>query len=266
MGEINITYLLQLAWHRIWALIMAAAVFAIAAMCYCEFLAVPQYSAVSSVIVTNGSILIENDKGTAGVANPNDVDGTVNGTDVSASLSLANTVVDIISSNNFYSEVADSLNKNAEFAKFGKNKYTYSLLAGMVKVSRRNSDTMSVDITVSSSNSDETVAVASAVAEYAKEYIIKYIPQSKTEVLDKARVANKTFPRTAIITIAAAVVGAALAFLMVFIIDSLNQTIRGEEEFIAKYDMPLLGSVPDFENVEVVGSYKIYKTKDGGYQ
>ena len=249
MGEITVMYLLDLLWKKLWIIVIVAAVLAIGAFGYCEFLATPIYSARSSIIVTNGNILFgqENEP-----SYDNQGEG-VNNTDISASLALANTVTDILKSNNFFDNAAEHLNQISDFDKYGE--FTYLRLAGMVSVSRRGSDTLAVDISVKSQQKEEAIDLTNAIAEYSKSYILKYIPQSKTEVMDIAFSVSRTYPQTSIITVAAGLVGAILAFLAVWAIDYLNQTVRSEEEFVAKYDIPLLGSVPDFENVEVVGSY-----------
>lgn len=254
MGEISVMHLLELLWKRLWVLVIAAAVFAVGAFAYCEFWTEPRYAASSAIIVTNGNIIVGQDD----QIHYDDVDGTVNNTDISASLSLANTVKDILSSDSFYDEVANTLNADENFAAYGK--YSYTRLAGMVSVARRNQNTLSIDITVRSGSIKEAQDVANAIADYSRTYILKYIPQSKTEVLDRARASSKVYPQTSLITAAGALIGAILAYVLVFIIDMLNQTIRGEEEFAGKYDIPLLGSVPDFENVEVIGSYKRYQS------
>ena len=51
-------------------------------------------------------------------------------------------------------------------------------------------------------------------------------------------------------------------YLIVFIFDALNQTIRGEEEFAVKFDIPIIGLVPDFTDTEIIDSYY---SKRGGY-
>ena len=51
---------------------------------------------------------------------------------------------------------------------------------------------------------------------------------------------------------------------MLFVIESLNRAIRGEEDFTNNFDVPLLGSVPDFENAELGSAYR-KKRGRGGY-
>ena len=57
--------------------------------------------------------------------------------------------------------------------------------------------------------------------------------------------------------------GAAITFVVLFVIESMNRSVKGEEDFTNTFDVPLLGAVPDFENVDN-GSYRKTKSR-GGY-
>lgn len=249
MNEISIMYLLKLAWHRIWALILATAVFAGAAFAYCEFLATPRYTATAKVIVTNGSII------TNAIQSDGTIKGSssVSGTDISASLNLANTVKDILITSDIFKQLSESVN----------NKYTYRQLRSMANVSRGGDDTLIVNVSFTASNSKEAIGLVNSFVALAPDYITKYIPNSVAMVADTADSAAEVFPRTIITTAAAGLVGAVLAFAIVFIIDSMDHAIDGEEDFTNRYDVPLLGTVPDFENTVVI-SNNYYKK--GGYQ
>lgn len=241
MNDISLMYLLQLAWRRIWALVIALVFFATCAFCFCKFLATPSYMATASVLVTNGGT-ITNEIATASES--------VNGTDITASLSLANTIVDILKTSDIYKQLAGKINVD----------YTYQELINKVSVTRRNENTLFVDIKFKASTENEAILLANTFASLAPEYITKYIPYSNAMTASTADKADKVYPRTAVTTAVAGLVGAALAFVVVLIIDSFDQAIKGEEDFTSNYDIPLLGSVPDFENTAVMG----YSTK-GGY-
>lgn len=249
MNDITITYLLKLAWHRIWALILALVVFAAAAFAYCEFLATPRYNATAKVIVTNGSII------TSAIQSDGTIKGSssVSGTDISASLNLANTVKDILTTSDIFKQLSDSID----------NKYTYKELRHMATVARGGDDTLIVNVSFTASNDKEAIKLVNAFVALAPDYITKFIPNSVAMVADTADTATETFPRTMITTAVVGVVGAVLAFAAVFVIDSMDHAIDGEEDFANRYDVPLLGSVPDFGNTVVI-SNNYYKK--GGYQ
>lgn len=241
---INIMDLLLLAWRRIWILILAAVIFAGATFGYCKLLLTPRYSATASLLVTNGAVTTSYDETT----------GKVAGSDIQASLILSQTVVDILNTPDLYKEVANQLGKD----------YDYLTLKGRTSVARRSEESLFVDITYSSTDPKEAMRVANKITETACQYIPKkFIESSKADVASTAIKAVKTYPRTAMATGVAGIIGAVAAFGVVFIIESTNRAIKGEEDFTNNFDVPLLGSVPDFENAESSG-YRKSRGK-GGY-
>lgn len=225
MKELSLINLLELAWKRIWILVCAAVVCAAGAFSYCHFFAVPRYSATASVMVTNGAI-IDNNVGYE----------KVQATDISASLALSNTVVDILSTPDVFKELATELGN-----------YTYRELMGMTSVARKNEDTLFINIDVITSSPEESVRVVNAFANIAPDYINEFVPYSNVKVSAEAFSASKVFPNTIKLTIMAAIVGAVLAYGIFFIAEGLNRTVNSENDFVAEFKIPLLGTVPDFE-------------------
>ncbi len=243
MGDISLVYLIQLAWKRIWALITAMVLFAVGAFCYCQFAAKPRYTATASILVTNGAIVTQynNDQTSS--------KDFVSGTDISASLYLANTIIDILKTPDIYTELANSLGGS----------YTYDRLQGMITVNRRDTNTLFIDITAKTGDGEEAKKIANEFAKTSCNYVVEYIPYAKAKVASSAMKFSKVYPRTMTTTAISGVVGVVVAFVIAFIADSLNQSIRGEDEFISKYNIPLLGSIPDFENDDIVGTYQTRK-------
>lgn len=240
---INIMDLVMLAWRRLWIIALAAIVFAVAVFSYCKFFLTPSYSATASILVTNGAVTTSYE----------DTTGKIASSDISASLYLAYTVVDILNTPDIYKEVADQLGKD----------YTYQGLMGSSSVARRSEDTLFIDVTFSSTDPKEAMRIANKFVEISCEYIPEFIPSARARVASTAIKAGKTYPRTTMATFAAGLVGGVLAFVVLFVIESTNRSIKGEEDFTNTFDVPLLGAVPDFENVEA-GGYRKSKLR-GGY-
>lgn len=248
MNEITVMSLLKLAWRRIWAIILAAVIFAATAFSYCKFFATPKYMATASVLVTNGTIM-------ADTLQENNYDSDrVSGTDISASLSLANTIVDILTTSDIFKSLSDEID----------NRYSYKELRSMASVSRKSDYTLFVNVSFTASSQSEAIMLVNKFVELSPDYIVEYIPLSKAMVAATADSATVVFPKTAITTVVAGLVGALIAFGIAFMIESMDHAINGEEDFVSKYDISLLGSVPDFENTVLTGSSTYYKK--GGYQ
>ncbi|MBQ2315783.1 MAG: hypothetical protein II372_00595 [Clostridia bacterium] len=228
--EINIADLFWLAWRRLWIIILAALICAGLALTYCEFIAEPSYKATASVLVTNGAIAGEIEATGDKVA----------ATDVSASLYLADTITDILKTPDVYMQLSHELGGD----------YTYVNLMESFTISRRSDDSLFVDLEFVSGDPMQTMHVANTFAEIACQYVPEVIPYAYARVTATASKSTLAFPQTTTTTVIAALLGAVLAYAIAFVVEYTNSTLKGEEEFINKYNVPLLGSVPDFENAD----------------
>ncbi len=238
---INIMDLVMLAWRYIWIIILTAVVFAAGAFGYCKIFLTPAYSATASIIATNGAVTVYSDK------------STVSASDLSASLYLKETVIDILKTPDIYKDLENELGKG----------YSFQNLMGRTSVVGRGENTLFIDVTFSSTDPKEAMRVVNKFVEISCEYIPEYIPHSNAKVASTAIKATKTYPRTMMTTGVAGVIGAVVAYIVLFIIESTNRAIKGEEDFTSSFDVPLLGAVPDFENAES-GGYRKKKGR-GGY-
>lgn len=239
---INIMDLVMLAWRKLWILVIATVVCAVAVFGYCKFFLTPSYSATSSILVTNGAVITSYEETT----------DKISGSDISASLYLADTVVDILNTPDIYIELADTLGED-----------DFQSLRGGFSVARRSENTLFIDITYSSTDAVKAKETANIFADVACDYIPSFIPSARANVASTATGASQTYPRTTMTTAVVGILGAAVTYVVLFIIESMNRSIKGEEDFANSFDVPLLGAVPDFENVET-GGYRKYKSR-GGY-
>ena len=240
---INIMDLVLVGLRHIWVIILAAVVFAGATFGYCEFLLTPTYTAKAAILVTNGAVTTSYEETT----------DKVSGSDIQASLILSNTIVDILRTDNVYKKLEMNLGEGHDFR----------VLKNGTSVARRNEDTLFIDVSFSSTDPKEAMRIVNKFVDVACEYIPEFIPSARANVASTATSAGQTYPRTMMTTGVVGVFGAAAAYILMFIIESLNRSIKGEEDFTNSFDVPLLGSVPDFENAES-GGYRKSRGK-GGY-
>ena len=235
MKEISIMYILNLALRRLWALILAAVVFAGAAFGYCKFLATPRYSATASILVTNGAILVQN--GT-------EEDETVNSTDISASISLIETVSDILKTPEIFKSLSNKID----------NRHSYSALKNMISIAARSNRSLFIDITFTATSREEAIELVNKFVALSPEYISDFIPYSYVAVTSTADGASLVYPRTTALMAVAALAGAFFAFVVAFVIDSFDHAILGENDITSRFDIPIIGTVPDFESVGVLST------------
>lgn len=240
MDGINVLSLLQLAYKKLWALILVFAVFASAAYAYCLIFASPRYRATASIIVTNGAII-------SGESSNNR--GTISGTDVSASISLSETVMDILKTSEIYKQTAKEIG----------NKYSHRALMGMVSIARHSEESMLIDISFTASNREDAILLSNIFSSRSCEYVQKFIPDSKVSVTQEAEGASKIEPNKIYTAGLYGLAGAALLYIVFVILQVTNKIIQSGEEVSEKYDIPILGQIPDFDTAESAYAKRKYK-------
>ncbi len=255
MKELSITYLLQLALRR-WIILLAAMLAcAAAAFGYCRFIATPSYSASTSLMVTNGGMLF-------GTGQENNTSGSVNN-EFAISINMMDTYVNYLRTAEPYMDLANRWETEFPEARH----YSGAQLRRMAHIGVREDRTFFLDITFSATNSQDAVRLAKRFAELAKEYLQDTFSNTEliqTDVLnDYTSVAVKTSPRTRLITMASALIGLILAYICIIFIDLSDHAITGEEGYMARFDIPLLGVVPYFDSDVAVNSR--YSNSKGGY-
>ena len=242
MQEISIFVLFKIARKRILALFWALLIAGGLAFAYCNFLVTPVYSASVSIIVTNGAVVSTDEAQTS---------QKVLGSDVQASLLLVDSIVDMLKTPDIYMYL--SKNKLS-------SKITYGTLMANTTVARRGEDTLFVDISYRNTDPKEAIKIANLFATASCDYIKDFIPNSKPKVVSKADKASLVAPRTLRTTVLVGVAAAFVLYCGFVLVELLNNTIKDEEDFSSRYSIPVLGTIPDFEEARKVSSYK-----KGGY-
>ncbi len=240
MNEITIEYLARLLVRRLLIVILAAAIFASAAFGYSYFLVEPIYKASSQIIVSNGAVIIEG----SGTYDPTDT-SKINGSDIQSSIYLAKVCESLLETQDFYKSLAEKLD----------NKYTYNQLNGYVSVSLNREDDLFLNISANHKSPEEAQKIANTMVNMAPDYLNEYMPTAKVMVTAVAEKAPKVYPKTISNTAIFFVIGAAVAYLIALFVDLNDKTIKGVGDFSECYNIPILGSVPNFENSDSQGGY-----------
>lgn len=248
MNEFSIYHIFRLIIKNFFIILLCAILFGVGAFCYCEFHLEERYASYGSVVVTNGGIFSENQN--------NQIAGSdkVNNSDIAASINLLTTVKDILSTNDIYKALSQELD----------GKYTYSQLKSFATVSKRDDYSLFIDVKFEMNNKNEVAKITNTFLALTPDYINEFIPNSKTTIVTTSDTASKTYPRTMSTTALAMFVGALLAFVAVYIISLFNTTIESEEEFKERYNIPVLGDIPDFTSAKS-GKYAKSYYKGGSY-
>lgn len=249
MNNISLVGLLKLALRYIYILIAVALVAAILAFSYCSFIAKPKYSSTGSIVVTNGAIITDSEVQTSTTTSAKKVSSS----DISASLQLSNTIIDILNTNDIYKELADDLG----------DKYTYTDLMGRASVKRRNEDTLFIDASFTADTPEEAQTLVNGFLKLVPDYILRFIPNSTAAVTTTADTAVKIYPQTSKTVFIAALAGALLSYAIIYILSIFNTTIKSEEDIKDNYNLTVLGSIPDFSSA-ASDKKKYYGYSKGG--
>jgi capsular polysaccharide biosynthesis protein len=240
VNNLSLYHLVRILTKNILVILLVSLVSGVAAFSYCQYFVEEKFAAIGSVLVTNGAILKE------------DKSNSVQSSDIAASINLLTTVEDILSTNDIYKRLAEELD----------GQYSYSELKRCATIGKRDDNSLFIDVRFQTSSKSETVKITNTFLELAPAYISKFIPHSATTAVTMADNAVKTAPRTTSATVSAMMVGAIICYAVVYLISLSNVTIENESDFKDRYDIPILGNIPDFSEVDSKNASK-YAYKRG---
>ncbi len=240
MKEIDLIKILKIVLEHIVPILLTGIIFAVMTFGYCTFFATPTYRTSATILVNNG-----------GFENSGPSGGSISGSDISASLYLITTCVDVLESDNIYKDLAAALD----------DKYSYYQLKSQFFVRSRSESSMLIDIYTLGSDPTEIKTLANTFLEIAPTFICNNIFNADVKILATADKAIKTGPRTALSSLIAFVLGVLACSAVFIIIHFSKNTIESEKDFKSRYEIPLLGCVPFFETKKTGGKYNGRKVK-----
>ncbi len=229
MKEFSLLDILRIVLKKIWLVLAVAVIFMTAALLYCNLLAVPMYSANSSIIISNGAL--------EHTTNTNKIQSA----DLATSLALTQPITDILDTKGMYTAVAEKTIYN----------YTADQLKGMFDLSFRE-DSIIIDVKITTTDPQHSVQLANTFVHLAPDYLSAKLPSAQLTINEEAERAVQVSPQTTLTAIGAFLLGAILIIVVLVIYNSLDQTIKGEESITSNYNVPILGMVPDFDNYQKV--------------
>ncbi len=229
--EIDLMKLLKLLWKRKWIIIVVTLLFGIAFYCYSRFMITPTYRAGILMYVNNNNLKEVSEN----TYNAN----YISAADISASIQLVNTYAAIIKSENFMKDVVAELGMDIN----------PSALKGMTSIGAVN-ETEVFQVVVTSPDPQLSADIANAIAKVAPTAIGEIVEGSSAKVVDYATVPKgKSAPNNAKNAAMGAVIGLVLSAIIILIIGLADRRIKEVTDFESWDDIPLLGSIPDFDDL-----------------
>ena len=234
MAEIDLNRLVSAVWYRIWIILLAAAVSAVAAFLVTYYLITPQYQSSAMFYVNNSSISVGDVSIEAGDINSVG-DVSIEAGDINAAKSLVDSYIVILNTR-------ETLNDVIDYAGVDR---TYSELKNMISAASVNS-TEIFEVVVTSPDPEEAERIANAISYILPDRIKTIIEGTSAKIVDTAVIpTGPSSPSCARNTLVFFMLGFLLAVACVVLREVFDITITTEEdtEQISKH--PVLASVPD---------------------
>jgi len=237
--SIDLVRIARAVWKKAWLVALVVIVFGVAAYLYSALFITPTYCAGFTAYVNNRQST-ENMSST-------------NTGDLNASIGLAYVYQQVICSRSVLVDAAERCGIQA----------SYTTLAKMVKTSLSN---MAAIITVSVEDTDPERAalLASAIAEVAPDHVTRVVDGSSMRIIDSPVLPTEKFaPNNVRNAIIGAIVGLLLILITIIVMELINDKVLSGEDLEARYQIPVIGGIPDMLQAEK--SRDKYGYKKGGY-
>lgn len=231
--EMNILDVLRVVVKRLWIIITVTVLAFTVALSYSVFIAKPVYSAKATVLIASGVLFKDDDMSNAEYITTGEL---------STSFALMKSISGILTQSVEYYESALEWAEEA-----GLNRsYSAAALKSGTTISYEE-ESIIMTITVKTNDKEDTETLVAALAECTPNAITSRLGRTSAVVLHIDDNSRQVAPNTATNCLLAAFCGLALTVAAVVLIEKMDKTVKGEDDFIKNHKVPLLGCVPDFE-------------------
>lgn len=221
--EIDIQRLFGAVWHKIWLIILAAVLCAVATVLFTLYFVTPEYESSAMFYVNNNSLSL------------GDTSFSIDSGDITAAKSLVDSYIVILNTPTTLKDVIDYAGVNR----------THTELVKMITAEAVN-ETEIFQVVVTSPDPAEAEKIASAIAHILPKRISNIIEGTSARIVDTAVIPTKpSSPNYTMNTLIGFAVGLVLMTLMVILQEAFDVTIRTEEDMLQVCKHPVLASVPD---------------------
>lgn len=237
--EIDIKRIFMELLYKAWVIILAGVIGGGVCYLYTSKCITPIYTASALMYVNNFSEDVQSKV------------VRVTNSDIDTSQALVQTYIAFLSSDQVLNGVADEL----------EGKYTPQKLKNMMTATSVN-DTELFKINISHPSPKEAEKIANVVADKAVAVISQYIDGSSIKVVDYATVPkSKSYPSTSRNTLIGFVAGAGIATIIILLLLLFNEKISNEDDLNSLFEEPVIGRIPDFN--QVYGEGYLYRYSYG---
>lgn len=232
--EIDLRELLKILLKRSWLILLCAVIMGASVLVYTHKFVEPTYQASVTIYVNNNS---------------NKDSNHISSSDLAVALRLVETYVNIIQSDTVLEKVISETG--------------LTLSAGQIRgmlSAKAVGETEMFRVSITSTNPQMSADIANAIAEAAPTEISKIIEGSAAKIIDYAKVPTvPSAPNYSTNTVVGGAVGAVIAVILVIVMHLADVRVKKEEDLLRIMDAPVLGVIPDLEELSRKKSKKVKK-------
>ena len=231
--QINMMAVVGMVMKRWWILVVSTILIGSIFFTVTEYFIPEQYTSIGKLLVSNSVATVDQEGGL-----PAETINTLN-----ASARLLNTYMELFKTNNFLNKVAAD----------SGTKYSATQLKGMVKYSSLN-ETEVLQIEVTCTDKIDARILCERILDNAQPEVERVGSGGSVSVVDEATTpVTPTSPNKTLNTIIGVLIGMVLGVLIIFIIELFDTRIKTEDDLVTKFDLPILGVIPDLESAMTKG-------------
>lgn len=210
-------------------IILCCIVGAAATFVYSEYIATPMYSSSVKIHVYNSDWSEK---------------ATISQSDISASELLLNTYIYVLRDDYALEKIVDLLQQN------GHGTYSSGYIRSVTRFSQiANSQLLQVSAVTESPKL--SAVICNGIAAVAPDVIEEIVPKSQIKVIGEAKVNNaQVTPDTRQNVVLGVLISLLIVVGIIFLIFILDNTVSDEKEFQSRYSIPVLGNIPNFDDVK----------------
>ncbi len=222
-SEISIIDIINMMLTFWWFIAIMAVLVGGATYTYFKITSIPEYKSTSRLYINTEAQQTSTD------VNTNAITGAAN---------LLPTYIEVLQSKTFLDIVSDDLD----------NKYSSSDIGDMISLEAL-TDTNIILISVKDEDAHTAYLVCSSIVNNAPNEISRVFGGGSTKLIEYPEEADNSEPmHTARNAIIGFVGGAAIAMVIIFLVNMFDTRVKSKEELVSKYGLPILGEVPNLQN------------------
>ena len=221
MEELDLKKLFDMFWNKKLEIAIIILTFLIIGAVYTLYFVKPVYSSSTSLLL----------------AGSQNTETTITTTDITINNKLISTYSELIKSKSVIRKVKSNLNLNL----------SEDSIKSMIKVKAIDSTDL-IQITVTNADNKLSEQIANEIAVIFIDEVQNYYNIDNVQVVDKAEISYTPSNINHIKDLAMfGVIGAAVSFMVVFVINLIDTTIKSAETIEQEFNIPVLASIPLYE-------------------